>query len=225
MKQHDYEKKYFERFAINLLKKYINIDISNFKDLEKPDWQDEFNSIGIEVTRDSVGTKFWADIEKVQGKKIADKDLKKFNNRFKANGGRIVTKQTASIIGIKQCSFGFNDRYVYIIPSYTDDFKRINEIIEDKTKKLNNDYNETIIDNRLFVFSPILVNTKMIEEELIQMENIQKEYDRKFNVIYVCILHEIYIFNIKESKVGILEMDEEEFNKISKESSKEINKE
>lgn len=225
MKEHDSEKKYFERFAINLLKKYINIDISTFKNLEKPDWQDEFNSIGIEVTRDSIGTKFWADIEKVQGKKIADKDLKKFNSRFKANGGRIITKETATIIGIKKCSFGFNDRYVYIIPSYTDDFKRINKIIEGKTKKLNKNYNKTISDNRLFVFSPILVNRESVEEELIEMKNIQNEYGRKFNIIYVCILHKLYIFNIEENNVGIVEMDKEEFNKISIKASKEINKE
>lgn len=225
MKEHNSEKKYFERFAINLLKKYINIDISTFKNLEKPDWQDEFNSIGIEVTRDSIGTKFWADIEKVQGKKIADKDLKKFNSRFKANGGRIITKEIAFIIGIKKCSFGFNDRYVYIIPSYTDDFKRIDRIIVEKTKKLNKNYNKTISDNRLFVFSPILVNREIVEEELVQMKNIQNEYDRRFNIIYVCTLYNIYIFNIKENKVGIVEMDKEEFNKISIKSSKEINKE
>lgn len=225
MKQHDSEKKYFERFAINLLKKYINMDISSFKNLEKPDWQDKFNNIGIEVTRDSIGTKFWADIEKVQGKKIADKDLKRFNRRFKGNGGRIITKEMASIIGIKKCSFGFNDRYVYIIPSYTDDFKRIDRIIVEKTKKLNKNYNKTISDNRLFIFSPILVNREIVEEELVQIKNIQNEYDRRFNIIYVCTLYNIYIFNIKENKVGIVEMDKEEFNKISIKSSKEINKE
>lgn len=225
MKQHDSEKKYFERFAINLLKKYINMDISSFKNLEKPDWQDKFNNIGIEVTRDSIGTKFWADIEKVQGKKIADKDLKRFNRRFKGNGGRIITKEMASIIGIKKCSFGFNDRYVYIIPSYTDDFKRIDRIIVEKTKKLNKNYNKTISDNRLFIFSPILVNREIVEEELVQIKNIQNEYDRRFNIIYVCTLYNIYIFNIKENKVGIVEMDKEEFNKISIKSSKEIKKE
>lgn len=131
----------------------------------------------------------------------------------------------ASIIGIKKCSFGFNDRYVYIIPSYTDDFKRIDRIIVQKTKKLNKNYNKTISDNRLFVFSPILVNREIVEEELVQMKNIQNEYDRRFNIIYVCTLYNIYIFNIKENKVGIVEMDKEEFNKISIKSSKEINKE
>lgn len=225
MKKHDSEKKYFERFAINLLERYINMDISKFKTCEEPDWQDEFNNIGIEVTRDSIGTKFWADIEKVQGKKILDKDLKKFNNKFKANGGRIITKELASIIGIEDCSFGFNDKYVYIIPSYKNRFERINEIIINKTKKLNKNYKETIKDNRLFIFSPILVKGKMAEEELNEIIKIQKEYNRNFNIIYVCILHEIYIFNMQTNKWNLIKMNEEEFNRISRKSSEEISEE
>lgn len=225
MKEHGSEKKYFEKFAINLLERYINMDISNFKLFEEPDWQDELKNIGIEVTRDSIGTKFWADIEKVEGKKIPDKDLKKFNSKFKANGGRIITKELASIIGIEKCSFGFNDKYVYIIPSYTDGFERINKIIINKTKKLNKNYEEKINDNRLFVFSPILVKGKMAEEELNEIIRIQKEYNRNFNIIYVCILHEIYIFNMLENKYDMIEMNEIEFNKISRQSSEDIREE
>lgn len=222
MKRHNSEKRYFEKFALNLLEKYLNENISKFKECEEPDWQDELNSIGIEVTRDSVGTKFWANIEKVEGKKILDKDLKKFNSKFKANGGRIITKELASIIGIKKCSFGFNDKYVYIIPSYKNGFERINEIIINKTKKLNKNYKETIKDNRLFIFSPILVKGKMAVEELNEIKKIQKEYNRNFNIIYVCILHEIHIFNIQTNKWNLIKMDEEEFNRISRKSSKEI---
>lgn len=222
MKKHDSEKKYFEKFALNLLEKYINISISNFKESEEPDWQDEFNNVGIEVTRDSIGTKFWADIEKVEGKKIPDKDLKKFNGKFKANGGRIITKELATIIGIEDCSFGFNDKYVYIIPSYKNGFERINEIIINKTKKLNKNYKEIIKDNRLFIFSPILVKGKMAEEELNEIIKIQNEYNRNFNIIYVCILHEIYIFNMQTNKWNLIKMNEEEFNRISRKSSEEI---
>lgn len=219
---HDLEKKYFEKFALNLLERYMNINISNFKDCEEPDWQDELNSIGIEVTRDSIGTKFWADLEKVQGKKIPEKDLKKFNSKFKANGGRVITKKQASIIGIDKCSFGFNDKYVYIIPCYTDGFERINKIIDNKTRKLNNNYKQKINDNRLFIFSPILVKGNMAEQELDEIIKIQKGKDRNFNIIYVCILHEIYIFDMLENKWNMVRMDKIEFDEISRKSSDEI---
>ncbi len=70
--KHDTEKKYFELFALKLLEKYINIDINDFADKEEPDWQNEINSVGIEVTRNSLGTKFWRELEKVD-KPISDK--------------------------------------------------------------------------------------------------------------------------------------------------------
>lgn len=219
---HDEEKKYFEKFALNLLKEYKNIDISNFEHKEKPDWQDETNSIGIEVTRDSIGTKFWADLEKVKDKKIPDKKIKDFNKKFEKNGGRILDKEIASIMGIEKCSFGYNDRFVYIIPSYSDDFGRVNKKIEEKINKLNDIYEKKIQDNRLFIFSPILINKEMADEELIEIKNIQLNSRRKFNIIYVCILHEIYTFDFIKNKWDVIKMDENQFNNISINSSKEV---
>lgn len=219
---HDGEKKYFEKFALNLLKEYKNINISGFKDAEEPDWQDKENSIGIEVTRDSVGTKFWADLEKVKDKKIPNKKIKNFNKKFKANGGRILDKKTAAIIGMKKCSFGYNDNYVYIIPSYNNSFERINLIIKEKTEKLNDHYEKTIQDNRLFIFSPMLINKEMADEELVEIKNIQLNNKRKFNIIYVCILHEIYTFDLIKNKWNVIKMDEKQFNNISINSCNEV---
>ena len=220
--KHDEEKKYFEKFALNLLKEYKNIDISNFKDDEEPDWQDEINSIGIEVTRDSVGTKFWADLEKVKDKKIPDKKVKEFNKKFKANGGRVLDKKAASIIGIEKCGFGYNDNFVYIIPSYNNSFDRINIIIKEKAEKLNNHYKETIQDNRLFIFSPMLINKEMADKELIEIKNNQINLKRKFNIVYVCILHDIYTFDLIKNEWNVIKMDEKEFNKISIDSCNEV---
>ncbi len=79
---HNTEKKYFELFALKLLEKYINMDIKKFEDKEEPDWQNEIMSVGIEVTRNSLGTKFWRELENVQ-KLNSDKQINKFNKRFK----------------------------------------------------------------------------------------------------------------------------------------------
>ena len=65
----------------------------------------------------------------------------------------------------------------------------------------------------------------MAEEELNEIIRIQKEYNRNFNIIYVCILHEIYIFNMLENKYDMIEMNEIEFNKISRQSSEDIREE
>ena len=55
---HDDKKKYFELFALKILKEYQNVEIEKLIHDEKPDWQDINNSIGIEITRNSIGTQF-----------------------------------------------------------------------------------------------------------------------------------------------------------------------
>lgn len=155
--KHDNEKKYFELYALKILNKYANLEIENLKHDEKPDWQDVINSIGIEITRNSEGTQFWCELEKVK-KPISDKKIEQFNKRFEKNGGSVIPIERAKIIfndnEIKD-GFGFNDKYFYIIPCYNNDFSEVNKSIKDKLKKLNEIYNTDIKDNRLFIFTPI----------------------------------------------------------------------
>ena len=220
---HDDEKKYFELFALKILKEYQNVEIEKLIHDEKPDWQDINNSIGIEITRNSIGTQFWSELEKAK-KPIPDKDIAKFNKRFRKNGGSVITIEQARIIfndkEVKD-SFGFNDKYLYIIPSYNDDFSEINKSITEKVKKLNSIYKE-MQDNRLFIFSPIYATEKMIENELQNIIKIQSEKKRKFNIVYVCLLHELIVFNIKENSYKCIQMDKDVFNKLSEEANKEV---
>lgn len=220
---HDDEKKYFELFALKILKEYQNVEIEKLIHDEKPDWQDINNSIGIEITRNSIGTQFWSELEKVK-KPIPDKDIEKFNKRFRKNGGSVIPIEQARIIfndkEVKD-SFGFNDKYLYIIPSYNDDFSEINKSITEKVKKLNSIYKE-MQDNRLFIFSPIYATEKMIENELQNIIKIQSENKKKFNIVYVCLLHELIVLNIKENNWKRIQMDKDVFNKLSEEANKEV---
>ncbi len=220
---HDDEKDYFELFALKILKEYQKVDIDKLKHKERPDWQDIDNSIGIEITRNSTGTQFWSELEKVN-KPISDKDIEKFNKRFKKNGGSVIPIEHARIIfndKDKKDGFGFNEKYFYIIPSYNDDFSEVNRSLKKKLKKLNEIYKE-MHDNRLFIFSPIYANKKMIENELQNIINIQNEKKRKFNIIYVCLLHKLIIFNLNENNWKCIQMDKDVFNKLSEEANKEV---
>lgn len=185
---HDDKKKYFELFALKILKEYQNVEIEKLIHDEKTDWQDINNSIGIEITRNSIGTQFWSELEKVK-KPILDKDIEKFNKRFRKNGGRVIQIEQARIIfndKYKKDSFGFNEKYFYIIPVYNDDFSEINRSLKEKLKKLNEIYKE-MKDNRLFIFSPIYANKEMIENELQNIINIQN--DKKKKIQYsLCLL-------------------------------------
>ena len=220
---HDDEKDYFELFALKLLKEYQNIDIEKIIHDEKPDWQDISNSIGIEITRNSIGTQFWSELEKVK-KPIPDKSIEKFNKRFRKNGGSVIPIEQARIIfndKDKKDSFGFNEKYFYIIPSYNDDFSEVNRSLKEKLKKLNEIYKE-MHDNRLFIFSPIYANKEMIENELQNIINIQNEKKRKFNIVYVCLLHKLIIFNLNDNNWKCIQMDKDVFNKLSEEANKEV---
>ena len=220
---HDDEKDYFELFALKILKEYQNVDIDKLIHDEKPDWQDINNSIGIEITRDSMGTQFWSELEKVK-KPIPDKDIEKFNKRFRKNGGNVIPIEQARIIfndKDKQDSFGFNEKFFYIIPVYNNDFSEINRSLNEKLKKLNEIYKE-MQDNRLFIFSPIYATEKIIDNELQNIIKIQSEKMRKFNIVYVCLLHELIVFNIKENSYKCIQMDKEVFDRLSIEANKEV---
>ena len=220
---HDDKKKYFELFALKILKEYQNVEIEKLIHDEKPDWQDINNSIGIEITRNSIGTQFWSELEKVK-KPILDKDIEKFNKRFRKNGGRVIPIEQARIIfndKYKKDSFRFNEKYFSIIPVYNDDFSEINRSLKEKLKKLNEIYKE-MNDNRLFIFSPIYANKEMIENELQNIINTQNDKKRKFNIVYVCLLHELLVFNLNENDWKCIQMDKDVFNKLSEETNKEV---
>ena len=44
--------------SMEFLKEFQNLEMEKFIQTEKPDWQDLDSSIGIEITRNSVGTKY-----------------------------------------------------------------------------------------------------------------------------------------------------------------------
>ena len=220
---HDDEKDYFELFALKILKEYQNVEIEKLIHYEKPDWQDINNSIGIEITRNSLGTQFWKELEKVK-KPIPEERIEQFNRRFEKNGGRVITIEKARIIfndKDKKDSFGFNDRYFYILPVYNDDFSEVNKSLKDKLNKLNTIYKK-MDDNRLFIFSPIYVTDEMIDNELQKIIDIQKGNERIFNIVYVCILHKLIVFDLNENEWKCIEMDREEFDRLSFAASKEI---
>ena len=77
-------------------------------------------------------------------------------------------------------------------------------------------------NNRLFIFSPIYATDKMIENELQSIIKIQSEKKRKFNIVYVCLLRKLVVFNIKENNWKCIKMDEDVFNKLSEGANKEV---
>lgn len=220
------EKQYFELFAKNIIYKIAGENVSKYEKGESPDWQDYINNVGIEVTRTAEGVKFWADLRNVKGS-ISDKKLDKFNEKFIANGGRILPIEKARIIFNNpdfKDTFGFNEKYAYIIPGYPDNFNNIYNSLEEKLVKLNDHYNKDLKDIRLFIFSTIIIRNDELPNYLVELEKIQKKYDRKFTKLYICILYDLYIFDLDKLTCKHIEIGKEVLNKISIESAIEANK-
>ena len=49
-----------------------------------------------------------------------------------------------------------------------------------------------------------------------------KEEKIKFNIVYVCLLHKLLVFNVKEKNWKCIQMDKEIFDKLSEEANKEV---
>lgn len=204
--KHDLEKKYYEQLALKILEFVVYIDVANLKNKEEPDWHNDKDSVGIEITIADESLRFYRELEKVD--KVDTNKVKKFNKRYIRNGGRVITKQEAYCIGI-ECSFKFNNNYVYIIPAYDNNFENINKAIKNKTEKLNKNY-KLFNQNNLFVFSHIRTRKELFQEELNEIIEIESKFEKKFNFIYICLTDCIAIFDL-ENKV----YDVKEFN-ISK---------
>ena len=63
---------------------------------------------------------------------------------------------------------------------------------------------------------------KVNDYPLIEIKNNQIKFKRNFNIIYVCILHEIYTFDLIKNEWNAIKMDEMQFNKISIDSCNEV---
>lgn len=220
---HNLEKKYYEELAFNLLKAILDVDITNFNNYDRPDLQNVKDSIGIEVTRADESLGFYEQLERID-KVDADK-TKQFNKKFIKNGGRVISKKEADCIGI-ECSFKLNENYVYIIPCNNNNFEKINEVIENKIKKINNNDNYKLFkQNDLFVFSHIRTRKELFQGELNKITEIQSKFEKKFDFIYICLTNCIVIFNLKNNSYNIKKFDKNKYNNIAFEISEKIKSE
>ena len=186
-----------EKFALNVLNKICGIDTSNFIKGESPDWQNEIQSIGIEVTIEDDSIKFFAELENLDVDKIKDKE--KFRKRYIENGGYAIPKETAQILNITHSQIDIGDDYIYLTYSDKDNFDKVNIRIKQKLEKLNKNF-KVYEHNWLIVFTPTYATNEMLNEELQKLNVICKKYQHTYSIIYMIFGEEIVEFNLKENK-------------------------
>ena len=215
---HNADKDFFEYLIKNILL-YYNIIDGDFIKSECPDFIN--NDIGLEITRADETLKFDGFIKKYP--KVKTGNIEKFNKHFEENGGRVF-KKTDVIVKLLNLvdTFYYHEDYVYIIPSYKNDFTFINEKISNKIDKLNSIYDVNIKTYYLGVFTTVYATEEMIQEELAILNEMNKNKSKQFDKIIIIFLDKICIFNLTCNKYKIIDDVNEEINKLSHKTKNEL---
>ena len=215
---HNSDKDFFEYLIKNILLHYNIID-GDFIKSECPDFIN--NDIGLEITRADETLKFDGFIKKYP--KVKTGNIEKFNKHFEENGGRVF-KKTDVLVKLLNLvdTFYYHEDYVYVIPSYKNDFTFINEKISNKIDKLNSIYDVNINTYYLGVFTTVYATEEMIQEELAILNEMNKNKSKQFDKIIIIFLDKICIFNLTCNKYKIIDDVNEEINKLSRKTKNEL---
>ncbi len=210
---------YEELVSLQILNKFLNLDITNFVKSESPDWKNYNENIGLEVTIVDDSKKFFSELEKINKNKIKDRD--KFRKRYIKNGGYAIPKETAQMLNLKSSMIDIGDEYFYLIYSQDNNFEKINRQFINKIKKLNNNF-YLFKDNRLFIFATIYVDDKKIKNELETLILESSKYKYKYNVIYMILLHKLCVFDLENKKYTHMNIDKKLMDEINIDVEKKI---
>lgn len=215
---HNADKDFFEYLIKNILLYYNIIDGDLIKS-ECPDFISK--DIGLEITRADETLKFDGFIKKYPKEKIGN--IEKFNKQFEEKGGKVF-KKTDVIVKLLNLvdTFYYHEDYVYIIPSYKNDFTFINEKISNKIDKLNTIYDVNIKTYYLGVFTTVYATEEMIQEELVVLNEMNKNKSKQFDKIIIIFLDKICIFDLTCNKYKIIDEVNEEINKLSRKTKNEL---
>lgn len=159
---------------------------------DRPDLQDELNSIGVEVTEANNQTQkrneaLYAKI--MSGEiKNREKAIETINNSYRPqkffDGQNWVSEPdrfcNGILIGIPD-----SDNFIRIIDAFSNKLKKLN----DGTYKLLNSY-------YLFIHSDIFADDKMIRVAIEEMDKIQSALKYKFDTVYVYAPEYLYVCNL-----------------------------
>jgi len=207
------ERDFYEYLIKNILIKYKIINI-NLKKGEKPDFTGD--NFGLEITRAEKSKNFQEFVSRYNKKEDVNTKIDKFNKNYKKVGGKII-KKTDPLANYleKNNILDYSDDYIYVIPSYKDDFNFINERIIDKLNKLNTVYDKSIQHYYLGIFSTTYVLEDDIKNELSKIQNIQSKYIRKYEKIIIVFLDKICEFDLLNNKYKVISNTNENLNQTA----------
>ena len=201
--KNDYNKEYFEKYALLSLVYCYDDKLQSMKKHERPDWIDENRSIGLEVTRalSSTDGEINSIINRYFGKGYSPEEIiNKANNELKCN--KDMFKSANGLC------------YVVKSVNYSDVKQLIIDTINTKISKFNSHYDK-FNENWLYVFADSsLLDDGDIEEIILKMNNIGD--NSSFDKIFINIIDKIYV--IEDNSYSKIDVTDSELARIKKES-------
>lgn len=201
--KNDYNKEYFEKYALLSLVYCYDDKLHSMKKHERPDWIDENRSIGLEVTR-ALSPK--------------DGEINSIINRYFGKGyspEEIINKANRELKCNKDM-FKSADGFSYVEKNvnYSDVKQLIIDTINTKISKLNSHYDK-FNKNWLYVFADnSLLDDGNIEEIILKINNIGD--NNNFDKIFINIIDKIYV--IEDNLYSKIDVTDSELARIKKES-------
>lgn len=201
--KNDYNKDYFEKYALLSLVYCYDDKLHSMKKHERPDWIDKNRSIGLEVTRalspkdgerESIIERYFCKgykPEEIINK--ANRELKCNKDMFKIADGICYVEKNVNYSDVKQL---------------------IIDTINTKISKLNSHYDK-FNKNWLYVFTDSsLLDDGDIEEIILKINNIGD--NSSFDKIFINIIDKIYV--IEDNSYSKIYVTDSELARIKKES-------
>ena len=201
--KNDYNKEYFEKYALLSLVYCYDDKLHSMKKHERPDWIDENRSIGLEVTR-ALSPK--------------DGERESIIERYFCKGytpEEIINKANRELKCNKDM-FKIADGFCYVEKNvnYSDVKQLIIDTINTKISKLNSHYDK-FNKNWLYVFADnSLLDDGDIEEIILKINNIGD--NSSFDKIFINIIDKIYV--IEDNSYSKIDVTDSELARIKKES-------
>lgn len=204
--RHNYEKDFSEKEAMRILVKYQGLYENEFIHNDKPDWQCQDNGIGIEVTKADPSIEYSEATRKAYIP-TNEKEIENYNRQAAKVGVTVLEENKAKVIFGDHVS-GIKNGFIYIAPAYNDDFSDIEKNLKKKLKKLNTNYSKDLKEYRLFIYSPIPVIEEMLDKEFKKLNEIQGDFERKYNIIYVLLPDALIVFDFNNGKYSYQKVEE-----------------
>lgn len=233
-----YTKKYYENLALNVLKKYYPEKFSEFEKSECPDWI--CGNVGLEITRaistpDGELDAFIKDCQEKEFTEIRKERLKKLGfatELVKSNTEHLYELRSAKN-GVIFFSHAKDGRFLFLLyisrMELVDDcINGIKHAIEEKLKKLNNNYKQ-LEENDLAIIVQEQLNYNVAENVIIDdivtkmLNDIKLIYGNPantifFDIIYIVFCDNIFVIDTKTYCCKRTKISSSDFLSLSRES-------